>query len=71
MEQSGNMHFPATRDQIICFTLKWVIVHSQRGERMLREYADLVRRFTVEHAWRTVFADAPDSEVNKLRPENS
>ena len=39
----------------------------QRGERMLKEHADLVRRFTVEHAWRTVFADTPASEVSRLR----
>lgn len=39
----------------------------QRGERMLKEHADLVRRFTAEHAWRTIFADAPDNEVPKLK----
>ena len=40
----------------------------QRGERMLKEHADLVRQFTAEHAWRTIFANKQDSEVALFRP---
>jgi hypothetical protein len=40
----------------------------QRGERMPKDQADLVRRFTAEHAWRTIFANEADSSVNSLRP---
>jgi hypothetical protein len=40
----------------------------QRGERMLKEYADLVRKFTTEHAWRLIFAGEQDHEVSIFRP---
>ncbi|MEO8436370.1 MAG: DUF4238 domain-containing protein [Pyrinomonadaceae bacterium] len=40
----------------------------QRGERMIPEHADLVRKFTAEHAWRMVFARERDREVPLFRP---
>jgi len=40
----------------------------QRGERMLKEHADLVRKFTAEHAWRLIFAGEQDHEVSIFRP---
>lgn len=39
-----------------------------RGERLTREHAELVRRFTAEHAWRMIFALEEDKEVSQLRP---
>ena len=39
-----------------------------RGERMTQEHADLVRRFTAEHAWRMIFALKEDREVSLFRP---
>jgi hypothetical protein len=35
---------------------------------MLKEHADLVRQFTAEHAWRTIFANKRDNEVALFRP---
>ncbi|HET8670230.1 MAG TPA: DUF4238 domain-containing protein, partial [Candidatus Saccharimonadales bacterium] len=40
----------------------------QRGERMIKEHADLVRKFTAEHAWRLIFAGEQDQEVSIFRP---
>lgn len=40
----------------------------QRGERMTSEQAQLIRRFTAEHAWRMIFAGEPADEIAALRP---
>lgn len=40
----------------------------QRGERATVEQAQFVRKIVAEHAWRMIFANAPDVEVPFLRP---
>lgn len=40
----------------------------QRGEHMLEEHADLVRKFTAEHAWRMIFAREQETDVPVFRP---
>jgi hypothetical protein len=40
----------------------------ERGERMLEEHAELVRKFTAEHAWRMIFARQQETDVSVFRP---
>jgi hypothetical protein len=39
----------------------------ERGERMLEEHADLVRKFTAQHAWRMIFAREQETDVTVFR----
>lgn len=40
----------------------------QRGDRATVEQAQFVRKIVAEHAWRMIFANAPDDEVSVLKP---